>query len=157
MREVPFADGSFDVVWSEGAADPIGFRVALEAWRRLVRPRGFLVVHDVIWLRPDPPEEAVRYWKRRHPGIETADEHARGISLLGYELVGSFSLPEGAWWLEYYGPLASRLRTLVAKYDGNDGALDVLERRQKEVDLYKRSAPWYGSAYFVMRRIPRVA
>ena len=37
MAVPPFPDGSFDLVWSEGAAYIVGFEQSLNRWRRLLR------------------------------------------------------------------------------------------------------------------------
>ena len=57
MLSLDYPDESFDLVWAEGSIFIVGFDQGLEDWRRLIRPGGFLVVHDVAWLRPDPPAE----------------------------------------------------------------------------------------------------
>lgn len=43
-------DGSFDLIWSEGAAYNIGFGAALASWRRLLSPEGVLVVTECGWI-----------------------------------------------------------------------------------------------------------
>jgi len=57
MLSMGFPDESFDLLWSEGSIFIVGFDQGLRQWRRLIRPDGFLVVHDVAWLRPGPPVE----------------------------------------------------------------------------------------------------
>ncbi len=55
MSALPFEPGSFDLVWSEGAAYIMGFAKAFEAWRPLVRPGGYVMASQAVWLVPDPP------------------------------------------------------------------------------------------------------
>ena len=55
MRQLDFAPGSFDLVWSEGAIYVIGFEAGLREWRPLLAPGGHLAVTEVCWMRPDPP------------------------------------------------------------------------------------------------------
>jgi len=47
MRALPFADGSFDVIWAEGSISIIGFAQGLARWRRLLEPGGHLVVSEL--------------------------------------------------------------------------------------------------------------
>jgi len=152
MLETDFPDESFDIVWAEGSIQFVGFETALDAWRRLIKPGRFLVVHEMAWLRPDPPQEIVDRWQPTFPEIRTVEEYVEQLPCHGYEPVGHFSLPEEAWWLEHYGPVEGRIRELRVKYRGDAKAQSVLDAEQREVDLYKRNAAWYGSAYLVMRK-----
>jgi ubiquinone/menaquinone biosynthesis C-methylase UbiE len=152
MLEMDFPDESFHIIWSEGSIHIIGFEKGLEEWRRLIRPNGFLVIHDMIWLCPDPPQEILDHWRKLYPGIRTASEHIEHIPMYGYELIGHFPLPEDLWWLDYYGPLEERIRGLREKYAEDREALRILDEEQREVDLFKKYSKWYGSAFFVMQK-----
>lgn len=151
MFEMALADGSFDIVWSEGAIYVVGFERGLRDWRRLIKPGGYQVVHDAAWLRPDPPREIAGALAKGFRGIRSVPESVEVIRRCGYRLLGHFTLPEDAWWVEYYGPLEDRIRELREKYSGDSEALAELEREQREVDTYRKHRRWYGSAFFVMR------
>ena len=45
MRRLDFADGSFDLIWSEGAIYNVGVEAGLRDWRRLL-PRGGYIAPD---------------------------------------------------------------------------------------------------------------
>jgi SAM-dependent methyltransferase len=152
MFEMDFPDESFHIMWSEGSIHVIGFEKGLKEWRRFIRPAGFLVVHDMIWLRPDPPREILDHWRKVYPGIKTAFECIKHIPICGYELIGHFPLPEDLWWLDYYAPLEKRINGLREKYAEDQEALRILDKEQREVDLFKKYSEWYGSAFFVMRK-----
>jgi SAM-dependent methyltransferase len=152
MFNMDFPDESFDILWSEGSIFNIGFARGLKDWRRLLRPKGFLVVHDMVWLHPDPPKEIYDYWKRLYSGIGTVPENLAQIASSDYTLVGHFALPEDAWWISYFGPLEQRIRELRVKYTDDSHALQVLDKEQREVDMHKKYYRWYGSAYFIMQK-----
>ena len=152
MFNMDFPDESFDILWSEGSIFNIGFARGLKDWRRLLRPKGFLVVHEMVWLRPDPPKETYDYWKRQYSGICTVPENLAQIAPGDYKLVGHFALPEDAWWVLYFGPLEKRVRELRIKYANDPRALRALEKGQREVDMHKKYYRWYGSAYFIMQK-----
>ena len=40
MRDLDFADGSFDLIWCEGAIYNVGIEAGLRDWRRLLRRNG---------------------------------------------------------------------------------------------------------------------
>jgi SAM-dependent methyltransferase len=154
MLEMDFDDESFDVVWSEASIWVTGFEKGLRGWRRLIKPEGFLVVHEMVWLRTDPPKEIQDYWKETYPAINirTVDDMLKMIPGCGYKVMGHFKLPEDAWWDLYYGPLEDRVKELNKKYSGDTSARGVLEKEQREIDLYKKYPEYYGSAFFIMQK-----
>jgi ubiquinone/menaquinone biosynthesis C-methylase UbiE len=157
MLKMDFPDESFDIIWSEGSIHIIGFERGLDEWRRFIKPKGFLVVHEGTWPRPEPPQELCEHWQGRYRGIGTASEYIDAISSRGYKLVGHFTLPENVWWVEYFSPLKERIRALREKYMEDCEALAVLDREEREVDMFKKYPGWYGSAFFVMQKVPRGA
>lgn len=150
--DMDFLDESFDIIWSEGSIFIIGFESGLKEWRRLLKPSAFLVVHEMTWLRPNPPKEIYDYWKRLYPGIKTVKENLEQISSCGYDLIGHFTLPEDVWWIVYYGPLEKRIKELHEKYIDKPQALAILCKEQHDIDMYKKYYKWYGSAFFVMQK-----
>jgi ubiquinone/menaquinone biosynthesis C-methylase UbiE len=152
MYDIPFPRESFDVIWAEGAIYIVGFEKGLVDWRGFLKPDGFLVVHEMTWLRPDPPREILDYWKKLYPGIMTVEENLQTIPRCGYEVIEHFTLPEDAWWIEYYGPLEERISQLRTKYAGDTRALEALYNEQREIDMYRKYKSWYGSVFFVMQK-----
>jgi SAM-dependent methyltransferase len=152
MFEMDLPDESFDIIWSEGSIFIIGFERGLKEWRRFIKPNGFLVVHEMAWLRPDPPEEIDNYWTKIYPCISTIPENLEKIPDCGYSVIGHFALPEDTWWHEYYAPLEKRIQELRVKYTYDSHAIAVLNQEHREIDLYKKYHKWYGSAFFVMQK-----
>jgi ubiquinone/menaquinone biosynthesis C-methylase UbiE len=152
LFDMDFADESFDIIWAEGSIFLIGLEKGLQEWRRFIKPNRFLVVHEMSWLRPDPPTEIRDYWERIYPGIRTIEENLKIILKCGYVVIGHFSLPEDAWWEEYYGPLEERIRTVREKYKDDSDALAELDKGQEEIDLYRKYSQWYGSVFYIMQK-----
>jgi serine/threonine-protein kinase HipA len=152
MQEMTFGDGSFDIIWAEASIHIVGFEVGLTAWRRLLVPEGFLVVHEMAWLRSHPPVEIADHWRRIYAGIRTVPEYADCIGLCGFRLIDAFALPDDFWWREYYHPLEQRIHALRESCQGDEGSLRALAQEEEQVVLYKKYPHWYGSAYLVMQR-----
>jgi ubiquinone/menaquinone biosynthesis C-methylase UbiE len=152
MLEMGFPDETFDVIWAEGSVQFMGFEKALRDWRRLIKPDGFLVVHEMAWLRPDPPQAIVDRWQPAFAEISTAAGYAEKLPGHGYRLTGHFCLPEEFWWVNWYEPVEKRIRALREKYAGDPAIQQILDGEQHEVDLYRQHARWYGSAFLVMQR-----
>jgi SAM-dependent methyltransferase len=152
MADMRFADGSFDVIWAEGSMWVLGFERALGEWRRFIRARGFLVVHEMAWLRPDPPAELKSCWQLVYPGIRTAAEYVEQVPEHGYDLLGHFVLPEDFWWADYFVPLLARIAELRKKHAEDPAAQRALDQEQRAANLYKKHSGWYGSVFLVMQR-----
>lgn len=152
ISEMDFPDEAFDLVWAEGVIWLVGFTQGLRDWRRLIKSGGFLVVHEMCWLEPNPPSPIREYWERIYPGIATHKENADAIAGAGYKVLGDFPLPEGAWWDLYFGPLAGRLPELREKYRDDPEAISQLEAEEKQITLYRRYSRWYASAFYIMQK-----
>ena len=131
MFELDFPDESFDIIWAEGSIARIGFEKGLKEWRRLLKPNGFLVVHD----------ETGNVTKKREQ-----------ISGCGYDLLGHFTVPGDAWWIEYYSPWEKQVNEMRTKYSDEPRALLELDKEQREIELFKANPRRYGSVFFVMRK-----
>lgn len=152
MAHLPFEDGSFDVVWSEGAIFILGFAAGLASWRRLVAPGGFVVVSELCWPGDNRLPELEAFFLAEGADIASLDERRDAIRAAGYELVGDFVLPHVGWWENYYVPLQSALDEFRARHAGNERALEVAARSQAEIDLYRKHSDVFGYGVFVMQR-----
>ena len=65
MRQLDFAPGSFDLVWSEGAIYVMGFEAGLRGWRPLLAPGGHLCRDRGVLDAPRPAARSVRPSGRR--------------------------------------------------------------------------------------------
>jgi SAM-dependent methyltransferase len=72
MDTLPFAEGEFDVIWSEGAVYNTGFEAGVSAWRRFLKPEGKLIVSEITWLRAARPPELQSHWETEYPEIDVA-------------------------------------------------------------------------------------
>lgn len=152
MDELPFAAGSLDLIWSEGAIYNMGFKAGIEAWRRFLRPGGVLAVSEITWLRPEPPEEIRRHWETEYPEIATAAEKVALLEGAGYDLLGYLVLPESSWLDNYYGPTETRIPAFLERHAGRPEAAEVADMERREADLYRRYRDWFSYGFYVARR-----
>ena len=150
MNDLHFSDGSFDVIWCEGAIFIIGFAKGLTAWRRLIAPGGHLVVSELCWLRADRPADLEAFFKAEGADIAGMADRRKDIVDRGYRLVGDFVLPAVGWWDNYYVPLAATLERFRVTHAGDQEALDVAARSEHEIDLYRTYPEHFGYGFFVM-------
>ena len=75
MFNLNYEDGSFDLIWSEGAIHIIGFEKGLREWKHLLTEKGHLVVSELSWLRTDLPEKVRTFMEEGYPAIKTINEN----------------------------------------------------------------------------------
>lgn len=153
MEDLPFADGSFDLVWAEGSVYIMGFDRALRAWRRLLAPGAALVVTECGWTTTAPAEAARAFWSQQYPGIRTTGENVQAATELGYTVAATWLLPESDWWTEYYDVLAARVAALDAA-DPDAAAPDAAEAvamTRAELDVRREHGSDYGYTGYVLR------
>ncbi len=151
MLDMDFADASFDLIWSEGAIYIAGFAAGLGAWRRFLKPGGWIAVSELTWLVPDPPAEAVAFWARGYPGMGSIERNCRIVAQAGYVDADWFVLPVQDW-RNYYGPAEMRVAELREKYAGDREVLATLDEAQREHDLFRAHPGAYGYVFYVMRK-----
>jgi ubiquinone/menaquinone biosynthesis C-methylase UbiE len=155
IHEMDFPSETFDIIWAEASIHIIGFEEGLDDWRKFLKRGGFLVVHEMAWLRRDPPDEIAAYWRGFFPGIRTVSECAAEIPRHGYNLCSHFALPEDFWWRDYFEPLERRIAEVRGKHGEDPDVAAQLDEEQQQVDLYKKYSKWFGSAFFIMEKCER--
>lgn len=131
FKEIDYGEASFDILWSEGSIQFIGFEKGLKEWRRLLKPGGFLIIHAA-------PYE-VKF-------------DAALIESLGYEMFDQFDLPENTWWDEYYKPIEGYITKLPEEASKNPRILKIIAAKQSEIDIVKKNPAKYQSGYMILKK-----
>ncbi|MBN1697048.1 MAG: class I SAM-dependent methyltransferase [Spirochaetales bacterium] len=126
-----FRKESFDMIWSEGSISVIGFREGLKAWHRLIKPGGYLVVHDEI-----------KEYKQK----------MNDISRLNYVLMEHFIISEHVWLHDYFRPLEVRIKELKAVYKNDSGMMKLLDHEACEIEVFRESPGDFASVFYIMQR-----
>ncbi|HUO05539.1 MAG TPA: class I SAM-dependent methyltransferase [Candidatus Binataceae bacterium] len=152
MFEMDFPEESFDLIWSEGAIYIRGFADGLRAWRRFLRPNGWIVVSELTWLIADPPAAARKYWAEHYPRMQALEQNRRIAMDAGYEELRTFALPVQDWWNNYYGPGQARLLEVRARHADDPRTIVLLDDIRREYDLFRTHSDSYGYVFYVMRK-----
>lgn len=155
MAHPAFASGSFDLVWSEGALYNIGIDAALRVCRPLLRPGGYIAFSDAVWRKEDPPPEVRAVFEADYPGMGRAADVMAIIDRSGLEVIGHFTLPDEAWWTDFYDPMLRRVEELRGKYAADREALAALDQIGQEPGFHRRHSAFYAYEFFVARRSVR--
>ncbi len=67
MFDLPFAAGSFDLIWSEGSIYVIGFEKGLRTWRPLLKDGGCIALTECVWLTANAPDACREFWDMAYP------------------------------------------------------------------------------------------
>jgi len=155
MFSLDFAKESFDIVWSEGAIFVIGFERGLGEFRPLLKPGGYLAVTELCWIKEDQPREIAAYFEAVYenlPAMKNVAGNHECIERVGYELIGSFTLPESAWWESYFRPMEAGIGRMRGKYPGNARVDELCNEMLHEIDMYRKYSRYYGYVFYVMRK-----
>lgn len=151
MDALPFENGQFDLVWSEGAIFIIGFEKGLATWKPLLKKGGYMVISDAVWFEPNPPQELMQWWEAEGYIPAPEDEMKERVKQAGLRLLATCRLPDAGWWENYYVPMLARIAEL-RKTDGtvpeNAAILDMLEA---EAETYRKYKRYYGYTFFIMQ------
>ncbi len=152
MFSLDFPKESFDIIWSEGAIFIIGFEHGLEEFKPFLKPGGYMAITDLCWIKDDPPGEIAAFFGEEYPAILSAAQSLECIDRTGYEPVGSFTLPESAWWDGYNRPMEAGIERMRGKYPGNERVEELCRTMEREIDMYRRYSDYYGYVFFIMRK-----
>ena len=153
MLDMDFDDGTFDIIWSEGALYLMGFQHGLRKCHQLLKDPGFLAVTEIVYLVDNPPAPLVEYFEKEYPDIAPVKDKIELIQSERFHLVSSFTLPESSWLESFYVPMEEVLARLNEKYQGNEIALAVFEEIQNEINLYKEYSKFYSYTFFVIQKM----
>lgn len=151
MHSLAFKDGSFDLIWCEGAIYNMGFEAGLLRWRRLLKPDGYVALTEVCWREVAIPEECAKFWEREYDAIRGVNELLNAVKACGYETVSHFPLPMTAWWDNYYRPLQDSLNGFRTRHRNDSLAQELANRCQQEIDIWHAYGECYGYEFFVLR------
>jgi len=153
MAEPGLPPASFDLVWSEGALYNIGIENALRVCRGLLRPTGYLAFTDAVWRRDNPPPEVKASFENDYPTMGRVPDVLEAIERSGFSLIGHFTLPDEAWWDDFYTPMEIRIEELRGKYGDDDEARAVLDQLAQEPEMHRKHSDYYAYEFFVARRV----
>uniref|UniRef100_UPI00040EBE93 class I SAM-dependent methyltransferase n=1 Tax=Methylohalobius crimeensis TaxID=244365 RepID=UPI00040EBE93 len=153
MDALPFEEGDFDVIWSEGAVYNMGFEAGVSVWSRFLKPRGKLIVSEITWLSATRPAELQSHWEIEYPEIDLASAKIGILERHGYSPQGYFALPVHCWLENYYRPLQSRFDAFLQRHGRSDQAKAVVEAEQHEIALYEKYRDYYSYGVYVAKQV----
>ncbi len=125
-----FDDNSFDLLWEEGVLHLLDESRSLPECRRLLKPDGYLVMHEtIVWF------ESIR---------EKLPESR-------FELVDQHLLPTHFWWTDYGAPLEERIR-VYRETHGDATDSPTLAEHESVVAAIKNDPDRTDSGIYLVRK-----
>ena len=155
MAAMNFRAESYDVTWSEGAANIMGFANALKSWKVLLKPKGYLVVSELVWFKKETPQEIKAYFAGAYPDMKYYDDIYPIVRSAGYEMINYFPLPSKSWWTDYYAPMEKKLAEMRREYQSNKDAQSIFDSFQLEIDMHRKYYEYYGYGFYIMRKMAK--
>lgn len=152
MSAPDFKPESFDLIWAEGSIFIIGFEEGLKRWRMLLKPKGYMAVSDLVWLKADPPEKVKNFLRSDTPGVKFAEDLLADARRLGYRLIDHFFLPDKAWREDYYKPMAQSVPEMRKKYPENQNIQNFLDSLELEIEIFQNYSDYYGYVFIILQK-----
>ncbi len=153
MENLPFEKEEFDVIWSEGAIDNIGFEKGVRCWNGFLKKGGYLAVTSPSWFTAEHVAEVDAFWRDAGSSLDSVEDNSSIMQKSGYSFIAAFALPEHCWTDAYFTPRAEAEKTLLGKYAGDKTVTEYLENTAHEVELYQKYKQHYGYAFYIGRKI----
>ena len=152
MADPGLAPGCCDLIWSEGAVYLMGVDPALERWKTLLRPGGFLVFSDCCWLVGAPPDEIAAYFGQGYPGMRGPASTLKAAEAAGWRFVLAQSLPAAAWWPSYYNALSAHMAAIEPGLAKDDPLHAVIADTKVEQDKLRRFGDSFSYVFYVLQK-----
>jgi SAM-dependent methyltransferase len=152
MENLPFQKEEFDLIWSEGAIDAIGFEKGLTHWNSFLKMNGYVAVSCPCWFTDEHPAEVERFWADAGSGLNTIEHNISAMQRAGYAPITVFTLPERCFTDNYFAPRAEAEKVLLARHAGNKTAEAYVANDKYEVELYSKYKQLYGYAFYIGKK-----
>lgn len=121
-----FGKKQFDIIIAEGFFNVIGFRNGFSGVIKLLKPGGYMIIHDEISDREVKKSLFEQY---------------------GCNLIWSGQLDEKVWWDDYYSRLEAEINT-----PGNSRLRPYFQGDIAEIELYRNDPSRFRSVYYLIRK-----
>ncbi len=152
MENLPFQHEAFDLIWSEGAIDNIGFENGLRYWRDYLKKDGHIAVTTASWFADERPAEIEKWWLDAVPDMDTITHDISVMQKAGYAFVAAFALPEKCWTEDYFVPREAAGKVLLEKYPGNPAVEEYVRNDRYEAELYEKYKQYYGYVFYIGKK-----
>ncbi len=151
--DLPFEMEEFDLIWSEGMIDSLGFEKTLSYWNSYIKTGGYVAVTSPSWLSIEHPDEIAKFWTDAGSGLYSIDDNIKSMQKSGYSFAAAFTMPEKCWMQNYFIPRMAAENELLKKYPNQTIVDEFIKEMKYEVDLYEKYKTHYGYVFYIGKKI----
>jgi ubiquinone/menaquinone biosynthesis C-methylase UbiE len=152
MENLSFQKEEFDLIWSEGAIDAIGFETGLTHWNTFLKKNGFVVVTCPSWLANEHPAEVQKFWTDAGSGLNSIGHNIEVMQKSGYSFIAAFTLHEECWINNYLYPREIEEKVFLERYPESKTVEEYIENSKHEVALYSKYKQHYGYVFYIGKK-----
>ena len=153
MENISLPKEEFDLIWSEGAIDSIGFEKGISYWNGFLKKNGHIAVTCPSWIANEHPAEIEKFWTDAGSGLDSIEHNISIMQKSGYNFVAAFTLPEKCWTENYFIPREVAEKALLDKYPEDKTIEAYIEDSRFEVELYSKYKQYYGYVFYIGKKI----
>lgn len=147
MTDLPYAERSFDLIWSEGSAYIMGVNNAFKKWRPLLTDKGVLVLSDLVWSTENVNQKAKAFWGSEYPDMTTVETRIKQAKAAGYQVIDTFPISDAAWEA-YYQPLSQQVAALKDEMMNSQAIKDI----ERELNAYRQRCGQFDYQMFILMK-----
>ena len=152
ILELPFQKEEFDLIWSEGVIDSIGFEKGVTHWSGFLKKNGYIAVTCPSWIADKHPVEVEKFWTDAGSQLDTIEHNISIMQKSDYNIVAAFTLSENCW-MNYFNPRDKANNELLKKYPGNKTLEEYIKSDNYEMELYLKYKQYYGYVFYIGKKI----
>ena len=149
---LPIQMEEFDLIWSEGVIDSIGFEKGVSYWYGFLKKNGYIAVTCPSWIAHEHPEEIRMFWTDAGSGLDTIGHNISVLQKSGFNFVAAFTLPENCW-MNYFIPREEINKAFLKQYPGNKTMEEYARADSYEMELYLKYKQYYGYVFYIGRKL----
>ena len=153
MDSISLPKEEFDLIWSEGAIDSIGFEKGITYWNSFLKKNGYIAVTCPTWLTIERPAELEKFWSNVGCELDSVGNNISIMEKSGYSFIAVFKLPEECWTDNYLLPREAANKALLDKYPGNETVEAFIKDSKYEFELFSKYKQHYGYVFYIGRKI----
>ena len=153
MDNLSFQKEEFDLVWSEGAIDAIGFEKGLNYWNGFLKKDGYIAVSCPSWLSAERSGEVEKFWADAGSNLDGIEHNISVMQKSGYGFIAAFTLPNECWTDNYFIPREKAGKAILEKHSGNKDIVSFMEADNYEFELFKKYNQYYGYVFYIGRKM----
>ena len=151
ILDLSFGKEEFDLIWSEGVIDSIGFEKGITYWNGFLKKNGYIAVTCPSWLTNEPNAEVEKFWGDAGSKLDTTAHNISIMQKAGYGFVAAFTLPEKDW-MNYFVPREEINKAFLKKHPDNNTLKEYAKIDTYEMELYQKYNQYYGYVFYIGKK-----